>query len=872
MQNITRLILISIVAWTACGKGQVVAWTPAAPDTEPDLIVEPADTVLRGGKIVTMDDAFPLAEAVAVRGDRIIAVGSMAEIGALTGSQTRIIELEGRLLIPGFIEGHGHFMALGHAKQVLDLSDASNWEAVVAMVGKAAEVARPGEWILGRGWHQEKWDVVPEPNVDGIPVHQSLSAVSPHHPVHLIHASGHASFANATALALAGIDNGTRDPAGGTILRSRSGHPTGGLREAAQELVAAAQKRDQALQPAEQRSARRREQARLASQECLENGVTTFHDAGSSFETIDFLRGLAREHELAVRLYVMVRHESNDVLAAKLPAYRIVGESGGFVTVRAIKRQIDGALGAHGAWLLEPYADLPGHSGLVLDTPSDIARTAEIALQYGFQLNTHAIGDRANRELLDIYAVAFAQSDAKDLRWRIEHAQHLHPQDIPRLRELDLIASMQAVHCTSDAPYVLKRLGPSRAESGAYVWRTLMDAGTLVTNGTDTPVEDIDPIPNFYAAVTRRLADGETFYGHQRMTREEALRAYTLNNAYAAFEEEIKGSITPGKYADLVVLSKDIMTVPEAEILDARVELTMIGGRVVFPPSTAAAVPSTDVYAGELERRGNTITLTQIRRLTTHAGYDNQPNFLPDGRGLLFTSVRGDQADIYRVDLATGKPVPVTRTPSNEYSPTILADGVSFSVVRERQGVQQLWRYGLDGEDLGQMFPSLDRIGYHAWLAPGWAAFFLVGDGDADHQLVSARAAGDQLELIFTGPGRCIAKIPGEQALSFLRPTTPEGDPATIMRFDLWAKTVAPIVAARPDAQDYAWAPDGSLYMAEKTRLYRWSENTGWRPVRLEVMGRGVGSAVLPTRPISRIAVAPTGDRLAFVEVLSDPE
>lgn len=559
-----------------------VAPVPATSVTTPAPAIEVADIVLRGGKIVTVDAARPQVEAVAIRGNLIAATGTSAEIDAMVGEHTEVVELGGQLVVPGFIEGHGHFLSLGHAKQVLDLTKARSWDEIVAMVGEAAKTAAPGEWILGRGWHQEKWEAAPTPNVDGVPVHDGLSAVSPNNPVHLGHASGHASFANAKALELAGIDRKTADPAGGTILRDRKGRPTGGLRETAQRLVAAAQSRDEQALPAERRAAKRREAVALAAQESVSHGVTTFHDAGSSFETIDFFRELARNRELPLRLYVMVRFESNDTLARRLPDYKIIGESDGFLTVRSIKRQIDGALGAHGAWLLEPYSDLPTSTGLVLETPEDIMRTAEIAVQHGFQVNTHAIGDRANREVIDLYAQVFARTGATGLRWRIEHAQHLHPADVGRFVEHGLIASMQGIHCTSDAPYVLKRLGSERAESGAYLWRSLIDAGVVVTNGTDVPVEPIDPLASFYASVTRRLTDGSTFYERQRMTREEALRSYTINNAYAAFEENTKGSITPGKYADLVVLSKDIMTVPEAEILDTKVVMTMVGGRVVY--------------------------------------------------------------------------------------------------------------------------------------------------------------------------------------------------------------------------------------------------------------------------------------------------
>lgn len=542
---------------------------------------KPADLVLRNGRVVTVDPARPEAQAVAIRADRIAAVGTNEEIARFIGPRTEVIDLGGKLAIPGFVEAHGHFLGLGHAKTILDLTKARSWADIVAMVEAAAKKAEPGAWITGRGWHQERWDKTPEPSVDGVPLHHELSRVSPANPVLLGHASGHAAFANAKALELGGIAKGTADPPGGEIVRDAQGNPTGLLRETAQGLVSAAMAKAEAGRDPRVVEAELRRQVELAGQEALSKGVTSFHDAGSPFAVIDLFKKLADEGKLPVRLYVMVRRESNEAMAEKLPRYRMIGYGNHFLTVRSIKRQIDGALGAHGALLLAPYSDLPGSTGLTLEEPADIRGTLKVALQHGYQVNTHAIGDRANREVLDLYEEAFRSApDKKDLRWRIEHAQHLHPDDISRFAKLGIIASMQGVHATSDGPWVLKRLGPERAKSGAYLWRSLLDAGVVIANGTDTPVEDIDPIASFAASVTRRMADGTAFYPEQRMTREEALRSYTLNGAYAAFEEDIKGSITPGKLADVVVLSKDILKVPEAEIPTAKVVLTILGGRV----------------------------------------------------------------------------------------------------------------------------------------------------------------------------------------------------------------------------------------------------------------------------------------------------
>jgi hypothetical protein len=520
---------------------------------------------------------------MAISGHTILAVGSEAEIDRHVGPGTEVIELEGRLAIPGFIEGHGHFLSLGEARSSVDLSGTDSWEEAVSRVGSAVAGSRPGAWIVGRGWHQERWPPGRETRVDGVPVNDALDVVSPGNPVLLTHSSGHAALVNEAALRAAGIDPDTPDPPGGTIVRGPGGEPTGLLREKAQGLVAAAHAAARAARGPEAIDAERRGWALAAARECLSKGITSFHDAGSGFDEIDLLRRIATAGELPVRLYVMVRGESNEALDERLPSYRIVpGGGNAFLTVRAIKRQIDGALGSHGAWLLEPYADHPG-TGLVLEPVEEIEETARIALRHGFQLATHAIGDRANREVLDLYERAFANHpDPRSLRWRIEHAQHLHRDDVPRFSRLGVVASMQGVHCTSDGPWVPRRLGAERAAAESYLWRSLLDSGAVVANGTDAPVEDVDPIASFHASVSRRLADGSVFLGEQRMTREEALRSYTLSAAWAAFEEELKGSLVPGKLADVVVLSRDIREVPEQEIRDARVDVTIVGGEVRY--------------------------------------------------------------------------------------------------------------------------------------------------------------------------------------------------------------------------------------------------------------------------------------------------
>ncbi len=542
----------------------------------------PADLVLRNGKIVTLDDRIRAAPALAARGDRIVAVGRDDEVKKLIGPQTKVLNLAGRLAIPGFIEGHGHFTGLGHAKMVLDLRKAKTWDDIIHQVEEAAKKAPAGEWILGRGWHQEKWTGKPNPHVNGYPVHTRLSQATPKHPVLLTHASGHMSFANAEAMRLAGVDATTRNPAGGEILKDAQGSPVGVFRETAQGLISRVHGQQVRRRSAEERRRDLDTAIQLAQAECLAKGVTSFQDAGSDFSTIDLFKTLTDQGRLQVRLWVMVR-SSNEELARRLAAYRMIGFGNNHLTVRAIKRSIDGALGPHGAWLLEPYEDLRTSTGLNTSTVASIQETARLALEHDCQLCVHAIGDRANRETLNLFEEVFRQSpNAQPRRWRIEHAQHLHPQDIPRFAKLGVIASMQGIHCTSDAVFVLQRLGLRRASEGAYVWQSLIKAGAVVSNGTDAPVEDVDPIACFHASVTRKLASGGTFFPEQKMTREQALRSYTIHAAYAAFEEDLKGTLSPGKLADIVVLSQDILTVPDEQILNTRVAYTIVGGKILY--------------------------------------------------------------------------------------------------------------------------------------------------------------------------------------------------------------------------------------------------------------------------------------------------
>ena len=542
-----------------------------------------ADLVLLNGKIVTMEDDYPEVEAIAIRGKHILAIGTEQEIKHYITDRTDIIDLQGQLAIPGLIEGHGHFLRLGEVLTQLDLTKARNWPEIVKLVAEAAINANPGDWILGWGWHQDKWEKPPSANVEGLPTHHDLSKVSPNNPVLLNHVSGHGIFVNEKALQLAGITTTTANPPGGEIVRDVRRYAIGMLRETAAEMVWNLVDQFKASRSSQEIEAEFRNQVALAARNAIENGITSFQDMGSSFETIDKLKKMAGEGNLPIRLYLAIQESAED-LEGKLQQYRLINHGDGYLTVRTIgEKVLDGALGTHGGWLLEPYSDLPRSVGFNVTPVEDIRRSAELAIQHDYQMAIQGIGDRAARILFDIYEAEFKKNPTKnDLRWRIEHAQVIHPDDLPRFAELGVIPGIQGIFACSDGPWVLDRLGEERARERSYLFQSMIQAGAVVMNGTDPPVEDIDPIASFHCAVTRELPDGSIFFPEQRMTREQALRAYTINNAYAAFEEDIKGSLKVGKLADITVLSKDIMKIPEDEIRSAEVVYTIIGGEVKY--------------------------------------------------------------------------------------------------------------------------------------------------------------------------------------------------------------------------------------------------------------------------------------------------
>ena len=539
-----------------------------------------ADLIIENGIIYTMDDFNPIAESVAVRSGKIIGVGSNYYIQSFIGNNTKVLDLKGATMVPGLIEGHGHFMGLGYAKMRLDLSTVSSYDELVDMVSGAVAEANPGEWILGRGWHQSKWEPVPIPLVKGFQTHDKLSAISPNNPVWLTHASGHAAFGNAKAMELAGVTSETEFGFGGEIIKDLRGNPTGVFNERAQGLVS------QYVETKDEGNSSQRA-LELAVQACLENGITSFQDAGSGSNSINAYREGLSSNSLRVRLYVMLTSRDPDLLKEWYKKGPEIGTGNDYLTIRSIKLNTDGALGSRGAWLLDSYTDRPGHFGMATQSMDYVYEVSRDGLANGFQVNSHAIGDRANREVLDQYEKVFNENPklAENHRWRIEHAQHIDPADIPRFGLMGVIPAIQGIHMASDRPWAIDRLGRQRIIESAYVWRDLIDSGAILINGTDVPVEPIDPIASIYASTARKTLKGKPEGGYepnQKMTRLEALKSYTINAAYGAFEEDIKGSIEIGKYADFTVLSQNIITVPEDQILNTKVRYTIINGQIEY--------------------------------------------------------------------------------------------------------------------------------------------------------------------------------------------------------------------------------------------------------------------------------------------------
>jgi predicted amidohydrolase YtcJ len=529
----------------------------------------PADLVVTNARIYTVDDARPVVAAMAVRDGRVVFTGSVREAMALRGAATRVVDLAGRTVIPGMVDAHAHLLGLGQALRNVNLVGARSYEEVIARVVERAKGVPAGQWILGRGWDQNDW------GDSRFPTHEALSRALPNNPVWLTRVDGHAGLGNAAALRAAGVTSASPDPSGGKIERGAGGEPTGVFIDNATSLV------ERTIPRATRDDDRRAIAAAIT--ESQRWGLVGLHSAGESRATVDLLEEMAKAGQFTFRLYVMVGDDS-----AAVSHYLARGPQAGLydnrLWIRSFKLYADGALGSRGAALLEPYSDDPNNRGLLLSAPAHIQEVAARALHGGFQVNTHAIGDRGNRVVLDAYEAALKANPTADHRFRIEHAQILNYADIPRFAELGVIPSMQAVHQTSDMYWAGNRLGLGRL-LGAYAWRSLLNTGVVVPNGSDFPVEEVNPLLSFHSAVSRQDAENWPTAGwmpEQRMTREEALRSMTIWPAYAGFQEATMGSLTPGKLADFVVLDRDIMTVPERDILGTAVIATYIGGRAVY--------------------------------------------------------------------------------------------------------------------------------------------------------------------------------------------------------------------------------------------------------------------------------------------------
>ena len=531
--------------------------------------VRRADVIVTNARVYTADDAQPVAEALAIGGGRLQFVGSAVEAMALKGPATRLVDAGGKTIIPGMTDAHAHLYGLGVVLRQVDLTGSRSFEEVIARVTAKAATLPKGTPVLGRGWDQNDWSDTRLPN------HAALSAATPDHPVMLERVDGHATLANSVAMAKAGLTAETRDPDGGRVLRDARGAATGVFVDNAQGLLSAAERGGPVVNP--------REVLRDAIREANRWGLTAVHEMGVPPSVVGTYEAAAQAGELTLRAYVLLAGDSSSVAWAfgKGPRSALFD---GRLWVRSIKLYGDGALGSRGAALLDPYADDAQNNGLLVQQPAYIRSVSERALRSGWQVATHAIGDRANRLVLDAYEAAFKAVPTADHRFRIEHAQIIHHADVPRFATLGVIPSMQASHQTSDMYWAGNRLGVERLR-GAYAWRSLLASGVIVPNGSDFPVEMVNPLISFHAAVARQDADDFPVGGwfpEQRMTREEALRSMTIWPARAAFQEQTLGSLSTGKYADFVVLDQDIMRIAPELILRTRVLQTWVGGVPVY--------------------------------------------------------------------------------------------------------------------------------------------------------------------------------------------------------------------------------------------------------------------------------------------------
>jgi hypothetical protein len=539
-----------------------------------NLAAQKADLIFKNGVVYTVDDKMPKAQAVAVAGDKILAVGDDAEIQKLAAEGTKVIDLRGKTIVPGFIDSHYHFMGVGQREYHLNLDGAKSLDEFLQKVKSSSAEKSPGEWIIGRGWIEEDWPT------KEFPTRHDLDKVAPQQPVSLRRADGHAAVVNSLALKIAGIDKSTANPQGGEILRDADGEATGMLIDNAMKLVSQ-------HAPSDSTPEMIRKYAKKAEEVALRYGITEVHDMGSTWLIADVWKEMYEREEMKIRLYTYIRGpgEDADKLLSEGPQ---VGLFSNRFTVRGIKITADGALGSRGAALLDPYGDAET-SGLLIFKDEQIYPTIKRALESGIQMAVHAIGDRANRNVLDLIERAINEVPPEKQsqmppRFRIEHAQIVHWDDLPRFAKLGVIPSMQPSHAIGDLHFAVRRLGLERMTEG-YAWRTFIDSSCIIPGGSDAPVEEGNPLIEFYAAAVRKDTTGfsaEGWHPELKMTREEALKSLTIWGAHAAFEEDLKGSISPGKLADLVVLDRDLMTEPEERLFEIKVLMTVVGGEVVF--------------------------------------------------------------------------------------------------------------------------------------------------------------------------------------------------------------------------------------------------------------------------------------------------
>ncbi len=533
-----------------------------------------ADLALVKGKIITVDNDFSIHEAVAVKGDKIIFVGSNKKVTDFIGPQTKVIVLKGKTVLPGLVDAHAHVLSLMEALSYLDITGTGSYRQVIDKVARQVKAVKPGEWIVGGRWDQNDW---PEKK---FPHHRELSKVSPDNPVYLRRIDGNSAFVNAKALEVAGITKDTPDPFGGKIIRGKDGKPTGVLVNRAMNMV----KKHLPEDTPEQYEAK----FKKAVAKCLEFGLTGVHEAGVGPQDIGIYKKLIDKNQMDIRLYAMLGEQEKPVLKGDLEAYfrkhKLENYGNYFLSVRSIKLFFDGALGSRGAAFFEPYSDDPGNKGLMRITPEYITKVARAALKVGMGVNTHCIGIRGNRACLDAYEKALLENPIKDHRFRIEHAQVVRPEDVKKFAALGVIPAMQPTHCTSDMNFVADRIGKKRA-AGAYAWRWFLDAKLKIPMGSDFPVESVNPLHGIYAAVTRQDHKGEPkggWFPQHKLTIEEAIKGFTIWAAYGAFQEDVLGSIEPGKLADFTVLDRDLLKIKPQDILETKVLYTIVAGKIRY--------------------------------------------------------------------------------------------------------------------------------------------------------------------------------------------------------------------------------------------------------------------------------------------------